>query len=129
MSAPATSKAPDDLACMDAIGQARLVESGRMSPPELVEAAIARIDAVNPRLNAVIEKRYEQALALATSKQLPRGPLRGVPVLIKDVAIAGEPNFLGCQLLARLNLRPAQTDEFVVRVERAGMIILGRTNV
>ncbi|MET0985174.1 MAG: amidase, partial [Steroidobacteraceae bacterium] len=44
-------------------------------------------------------------------------------------AIAGEPNFLGCQLLARLNLRPAQTDEFVVRVERAGMIILGRTNV
>jgi amidase len=125
----ADSKRPDELARLDAIGQAELVRSGKISPRELVEAAIARIDAINPQLNAVIDKRYEQAIARATSKTLPDGPLKGVPVLLKDVAIANEPNFLGSELLAKIGTLPTETDEFVLRAERAGMIILGRTNV
>lgn len=119
----------DELARLDAIGQAELVRKGRISPRELVEAAIKRIDAVNPQLNAVIYKRYEQALAQASSKALPDGPLKGVPVLLKDVAIANEPNFLGSELLARVGTLPTETDEYVLRAQRAGMIVLGRTNV
>ncbi|MET0378236.1 MAG: amidase [Spongiibacteraceae bacterium] len=121
--------ASDELARLDGIGQAALVRSGRVSPRELVEAAIRRIEAVNPQLNAVIEKRFEQALVQASSKTLPAGPLRGVPILIKDVAIAGERNYLGSELLAKVDMRSAETDEFVLRAERAGMIIVGRTNV
>jgi amidase len=117
----------DELARLDAIAQAELVRSGKVSARELVEAAIARIEAMDPKLNAVIERRFEQALAAA--KHPADGPLRGVPILVKDVAIAGQPNYLGSELLAKLDLRPAETDEFVTRAERAGMIILGRTNV
>ena len=121
--------AADELATLDAVAQADLVKKGEVSPRELVEAAIKRIEAVNPKLNAVIDFRFEKALALASSKELPNGPLKGVPILVKDVAIAGEANYLGSRLLAKVGLLPTQTDEFVHRAEKAGMIILGRTNV
>ena len=64
-----------------------------VSPKELAEAAIARIEAVNPRLDAVIRTRFEAA-RLEADGDLPDGPFRGVPILYKDVActVAGEPN-------------------------------------
>ena len=55
----------DDLAVLDATAQAALVRDGAVSPRELVDAALARIDAVNPQLNAVIHRRDERARAEA----------------------------------------------------------------
>ncbi len=120
--------AQDEFSTLDAIAQAELVRRGDVTPRELVEAAIRRIERVNPELNAVIECQFDKALRRADSTNLD-GPLRGVPVLVKDVAVAGEANYLGSQLLASLDLRPGATDEFVRRTENAGMIIVGRTNV
>ena len=76
---------------LDATAQADLVRRGEVSPKELAEAAIARIEAVNPRLDAVIRTRFEAA-RLEADGDLPDGPFRGVPILSKDVActVAGE---------------------------------------
>ena len=69
----------DDLAVLDATAQAALVRDGAASPRELVDAALARIDAVNPQLNAVIHRRDERARAEADAGP-PDGPFRGVPI-------------------------------------------------
>ena len=74
----------DDTAWLDATGQAELVRSGAASPSELVDAAIARIEKLNPELNAVIHELFERARAEA-SGALPDGPFRGVPFLLKDL--------------------------------------------
>nr|WP_295464016.1 amidase [Mesorhizobium sp.] len=71
----------------DAVGQAELVRKGEISPSELVEAAIARLEKVNPQINCVAEKTYDQARAAA--KTVDRNaPLAGVPFAIKDLGIA-----------------------------------------
>ena len=71
----------------DAVGQAELVRKGEISPPELLEAAIARLEKVNPQINCAVEKTYDQARAAA--KTVDRSaPLAGVPFAIKDLGIA-----------------------------------------
>jgi amidase len=70
-----------DLRWLDATAQVELVERGEASPAELVEAAIARIEEHNPALNAVIHLAFAEARAASQSAELPRGPLRGVPIL------------------------------------------------
>ena len=80
----------DDLAKMDATAQAELVRSGAVSPRELVDAAIERVEKFNPQLNAVIRPRYEKARAEADSASLPNGPLKGVPFLLKDLSACME---------------------------------------
>lgn len=65
----------------DAIGLAGLVDKGEVSPGELLEASIARLEKVEPQLNAVAEKLYDSA----RQAKLGHGPLRGVPTLIKDL--------------------------------------------
>ncbi|WP_110206805.1 amidase [Nocardioides daejeonensis] len=111
----------------DAVGMAELVRTGEVSARELTEAAIARIEAENPRLNAVVATRFEEALA-EVDAGLPDGPLTGVPVLIKDLSmqVAGLPNTNGSRLFAD---NVAQQDaELVARYKRAGMVVLGTTN-
>ena len=83
----------DELAWLDAAAQADLVRRGEVKPIELVDAAIERIERLNPAINAVITPMYEQARTLAMS-ELPDGPLTGVPFLLKDlIADAGvDPN-------------------------------------
>lgn len=71
----------------DAVGQADLVRKGEISPVELVDAAIARLEKVNPQINCVAEKTYEQARAAAKSADR-NAPLAGVPFAIKDLGIA-----------------------------------------
>ncbi len=71
----------------DAVGQADLVRRGEISPVELVDAAIARLERVNPKINCVAEKTYEQARAAAASVDRS-APLAGVPFAIKDLGIA-----------------------------------------
>jgi len=84
---------PDGLAFADATAHAELVRSGEASPLELVDAAIVRIEKLNPDLNAVIHPSFEKARAQAASPDLPGGRFRGVPFLTKDMlcTVAGEP--------------------------------------
>ncbi len=71
----------------DGLGLAHLVRRGEVSPLELLEEAIARIERHNPKLNAVVYKAYDEARATAKTK-LPDGPFKGVPFLIKDIGMA-----------------------------------------
>ncbi|MEE8469827.1 MAG: amidase family protein, partial [Dehalococcoidia bacterium] len=73
----------DDLTWLDATAQANLVRGKEVSPIELVDAAIERIERLNPTLNAVVTPMYEEARSTAASR-LPDGPLAGVPFLLKD---------------------------------------------
>jgi amidase len=118
-----------DLARMDATAQAELVRTGEATPLELVEAAIARIEALNPQLNAVIHELYDEGRA-AASNSLPDGPFRGVPFLFKDIgaALAGQPFHLGTQLLKDIDFR-APVDTFLgQRFREAGFVTVGKTN-
>src|SRR5437879_1183281 len=73
-----------DLAALDATAQAALVHAREVTAVELVEAAIERIEKLNPTLNAVITPMFDQARAAAAAT--PTGPLAGVPFLMKDLA-------------------------------------------
>jgi amidase len=118
----------DDLAFLDATAQADLVRSGQLSPVELVDAAINRIEKLNPELNAVIHPRFDQARDEAAA--LPDGPFRGVPTLFKDLmcAVEGEPYHEGMRFLKDNDYRPSYTDNLVLRFREAGFVCCGRTN-
>jgi amidase len=117
----------DDLARLDAIGQADLVRGGRVSAVELVEAAIARIETLNPTVNAVVTSLFEEALAEAR-RPLPAGPLAGVPFLLKDLGTgqAGVRQTAGSR--AYRDFRPDGDNPMVTAYRAAGLIIAGRTN-
>jgi len=112
---------------LDATAQADLVRRGEVSPKELAEAAIARIEAVNPRLDAVIRTRFEAA-RLEADGDLPDGPFRGVPILYKDVActVAGEPTAFGLGPLREMAW--SATSYLAEQFRAAGFIPPGRTN-
>lgn len=116
-----------ELAFLDALAQADLVKRGEITPLELVESAIARIEKLNPSLNAVITPLFDQALE-AARKPLPEGPFTGVPFLIKDIgaAYAGAPMSLGTSLLK--GFIPGEDSELVLRQKRAGLVFVGKTN-
>ena len=114
---------------LDATAQAELVRSGDVKPLELVDAAIARVEELNPRLNAVIHEQFEQARD-AARKELPDGPFRGVPFLIKDAVChqAGEPYHFGMQVLKDIDWRADSDTWLVERYRDAGFVSIGRTN-
>ena len=116
-----------DTTWLDATAQADLVRSGELSPKELVEAAIARIEAVNPQLNAVIRTRFDRARAEAGG-ELPDGPFRGVPILLKDIScvVAGEPTAFGVGALREMAW--PVTSYLAEQFRAAGFVPLGRTN-
>jgi len=99
-----------------------------VSPRELVEAAIARIEAVNPKLDAVIRTRFDAA-RLEADGDLPDGPFRGVPILLKDLGcvVAGEPTAFG--LAALHNVAFPVTSYLAEQFRAAGFVALGRTSV
>ena len=82
----------DDYSKYDGLGLAELVRRKQVSPAELVETAIERVEKHNGQLNAVVFKAWEEARRVAAGP-LPDGPFRGVPFLIKDIwtAVAGMP--------------------------------------
>ena len=111
----------------DGLGLAGLVRRGDISPLELIEAAIGRIESRNPRINAVVRKMYDQARA-AASRALPAGAFTGVPFLLKDLTSTyeGVPTGSGTRLLQHI---PAARDsEIVRRYKAAGVVIAGKTN-
>ncbi len=120
----------DDLPWLDASAQAELVRRGKIGPRELVDAAIARIEKINPRLNAVITPLFEKARAAAAST-LPDGPFRGVPFLLKDLMChsAGDPYCAGMRLLRELGWVEREDTYLAARFRAAGFVFVGRTNV
>ena len=111
----------------DALDLAALVRRGVVTPTELLDEAIRRVEALNPKLNAVTLKHYDLARA-AITKGLPRGPLAGVPFLLKDlgVQLAGTPTTGGSRSLFGLNSKRDST--LVEMHKRAGLVIFGKTN-
>jgi amidase len=119
----------DELARLDATAQADLVRSGEASPTELTEAAIARIEATNGALNAVIHPLFEEGLAAAQG-ELPDGPFTGVPFLLKDLgaAFAGQPLHLGMRYLKERDFRAPVDTYLAQRFRAAGLVTIGKTN-
>lgn len=116
----------DPFSTMDATEQAELVRRSEVSPLELVDAAINRIETLNPKLNAVIHPNFEYARDLAKSNKLPDGPFKGVPYLIKDLSSQkGQPFEYGSRLFKGYK---ARVDNGSVKTAKAsGLIILGKT--
>jgi amidase len=121
----------DNFAELDATAQAELVRHRDASPLELVDSAIARIEKVNPQINAVIIPLFERARAAATAKTLPDGPFRGVPLLIKDLfcQTAGDPYHAGMKLLRQRHWVADHDTYLATKFRDAGFICVGRTNV
>src|SRR4029077_11813574 len=112
----------------DALGLADPRARGKVTPAELLEAAIARVDARNPTVNAVIMPLYDYARR-AIADGLPDGPFRGVPFLLKDLGapLTGVTMTRGSRFFA--DTPPSTFDsENVARLKRAGLVIFGRTN-
>jgi amidase len=111
----------------DGLGLAELVRRHEISAPELGAAAIERIEARNPGLNAVITPMFDLGLRAARGP-LPDGPFAGVPFLLKDLlaAYAGVRFAAGCR--AYRDYVPDYDSEMVARYKKAGLVILGKTN-
>lgn len=111
----------------DGTGLADLVRSRQVHPLELFEAAARRIEALNPKLNAVVYPDLDRARE-AAAREPREGPFAGVPFLVKDLgaAVAGLPFTQSSR--SRVGYVPEADNEIVTRHRRAGLIILGKTN-
>jgi amidase len=116
----------DVLDTHDSLGLADLVRKRKVSATELLEAAIGRAEALNPRFNFMAQKHYDYART-AIAAGLPQGPFSGVPWLLKDLNtyIAGEVTENGSRFYK--GQRASVTSELVRRIERAGFVIFGKT--
>src|ERR1700730_7317083 len=110
----------------DAISLAGLIAKREVSAEEVRETAIARAEQVNPALNAIVHKQYEQARQ-AVAAGLPEGPLKGVPYLIKDLGFfeTGEPATFGSKLFK--DFVADHDTAYVTRCKKAGLVFMGRS--
>ncbi len=117
----------DDYSEHDGVSLAALVAKGEVTPLELTDAAIARIERHNGTLNAVVYTAFEEARAQARGA-LPDGPFKGVPFLIKDLGmpVAGWPRSYGSKFAA--SVVDATDGDLTARYRKAGVIPLGKTN-
>lgn len=112
----------------DGLGLAELVRRGQVTPDELLDAAIERVEARNGSVNAVVSKAYDRARQ-SIAAGLPDGPFRGVPFLLKDLGgwLAGDRVTRGSDFFK--DTPPVAADsEHVGRLKAAGLVIFGRTN-
>jgi amidase len=114
---------------IDATEQARMIRDGEASPSELLEDAIGRFEKLNPELNAVIHPLVEQARQAAAG-ELPDGPFKGVPFLVKDLScyMSGAPVHEGLKPLRDAGHRADHDMWLTQRFRAAGFVIFGRTN-
>src|SRR5207248_682303 len=105
---------------------AALVRRGEVSAAELVDAAIERVESLNPTLNAVVATAYDHGRAMAAAN--PTGPFAGVPMLVKDllIEVPGLGFTEGSRFLKDHVSR--QESELSARHRRAGLVVLGKTN-
>ncbi|MFQ5897068.1 MAG: amidase [Candidatus Methylomirabilia bacterium] len=117
----------NELSFLDAVAQAELVRKKEVKAIELVEAAIERIERLNPSLNAVVTPMYDLARK-AASGPLPDGPFAGVPFLLKDflAEYAGVRFTEGSVFLSEYV--SDDDSELVKRYKRAGLITVGKSN-
>lgn len=115
-----------DYETWDATGLATLVARGEVSPDELLDTALARTEALNPALNAVVLVQ-EDAARRAIRAGLPQGPFQGVPFLLKDLGCEAVdyPSHNGSRLFA--NTRYARDSAIWERIRATGVVAFGRT--
>ncbi len=114
----------------DATELAEQIRLKRFSPLQMTTTAIDRIQQVNPRINAVIHPRFDNAREEARSLKSSDSPFRGVPMLVKDLlcATAGDPYHAGMAFLRDRKWISKSDSHLATRFRQAGFIILGRTN-
>lgn len=112
----------------DGLGLAELVRKREVTASELLEAALARAEALNPRLNAIVMPMHE--IARVRAREALEGPFAGVPFLCKDLfqEYAGVPTSYGCKALKAARYTPEQHAEITRRWLAAGVVVFGRTN-
>ena len=117
---------PTEYTARDAIGLAELVRNGDVSPSELIETAISQAERLDPHINAVVIKMYDEARRTAAA-EIPAGPFRGVPFLLKDLGAyyAGFPTTAGCRFFA--DYVPDHDSEIVRRYKQAGLVVFGKS--
>ena len=117
----------EEFESFDGLGLAELVRRRDASPAELLDAAVSRVEARNPELNAVVTRLYDQARA-AIAAGLPDGPFTGVPYLLKDLGAhyAGAVTSFGSALFKDFVVD--HDSEITARLRRAGLVIFGKTN-
>ena len=117
----------EEFESFDGLGLAGLVRRGDVSPAELLDLAISRVEARNPELNAVVTRLYDQARA-AIAAGLADGPFTGVPYLLKDLGAhyAGAVTSFGSALFKDFVVD--HDSEITARLRRAGLVIFGKTN-
>ena len=131
MSEPTSKKdINDELSLVDAVSLAKMIRDKELSPIEAVSMTIERIERLDKDLNSVIHRQFEKALELAASPELPDGPFRGVPMLIKDLWAEenGEPHHAGVKGMRDANYIAKTDSDLVTRYKEAGFVIVGRTN-
>jgi aspartyl-tRNA(Asn)/glutamyl-tRNA(Gln) amidotransferase subunit A len=124
-----------DLCYLPLADVARLLRTGAVSPVEVAEAVLARVERLQPILNAFIRVDGEAMLAGArrAEQQLDRGddargPLHGVPISLKDLFdVAGQPTTAGSRILAEHRAGPDAT--VWARLRTAGALLIGKTNL
>jgi amidase len=111
---------------LDATAQADLVRSGEVTPRELVEGAIERIETLNPELNAVIHPLFDSALETAPAD----GPFKGVPFVVKDLvcAVKDTPHHEGMRFLKDQDFHADADSWLASRFREAGFVFVGKTN-
>jgi amidase len=111
----------------DGLGLAKLVREKKISPVELCEEAISRVEKLNPVVNAVVTPMFDIGRA-AAKNPLPEGPFTGVPFLLKDLisSYAGVRLTWGCR--AYKDYIPDYDSELLKRFKKTGVVILGKTN-
>ena len=131
-SMPAESK-PSDLALLDLAEVSELLRSKKLSPVEVTQASLARIEAFNSELNAFITVTRELALAQARAAEAEiqrgnwRGAVHGIPLALKDlIDVAGVPTTAACAVFE--HRIPTQDAEVVRRLKAAGAVIVGKNN-
>ena len=124
----------DELTRLDAVAQAELARRKEVTPLELVEAAIARIEKLNPSVNAVVlpalERARDEAARASRDGSFLERPFAGVPMLMKDLGgqEANAPAYLGMKCLKRAGWIEPESSHFAARLQQAGFVSLGRTN-
>jgi amidase len=110
----------------DATSLAELIAKGEISAEEVLETAIARAEQVNPAINAIVHRQYEQARKVVAAG-LSEGPLKGVPFLLKDLGYfeAGERTTFGSSLFK--DFVADHDAAYVSRCKKAGLVVIGRS--
>lgn len=114
----------------DGLGLANLIQRGILSPEEVLDAAIERVQRDNPKINAIINTFYDKARA-SIQDGLPQGPFYGVPFVLKDLLADYKDTlkFYGSRFAYNHKIMSLSTSELVKRFLEAGLVIFGKTNV